>query len=333
MTDGQGSGEGLVFVGGSPRSGTTMVQLMLDAHPGICGGPEFDRVPDIVRLRNDLLRSVDSGRISVFCSREEVDLEVGRFIEGLLLPYAGRRGCEVVSEKTPWNVLVFGDLIEIFPRARFVFCVRDPRAIVASMLRVGSRAREKGSTPVSFTRSVAAAIRTVKATKDAGFRAAERSDRVLTVSYERLVRHPEHETGRICRFLEIPWSEEMVRHGEKSHDVEELLDGVWYTREMYESNPDPSRAHKWRDQLSPSQQAAVVAAFEGNKDLQALGYELSDRELPATRRAAGRARYKLSTVLEGALSRLVSLPASNPSVRRLGRKLLSRAGGARHPLA
>ncbi|MBA2441553.1 MAG: sulfotransferase [Rubrobacter sp.] len=333
MTDGRTGGERLIFIGGSPRSGTTMVQLMLDAHPGICGGPEFDRVPDIVRLRNGLLQSVGSGRISVFCSKEEVDREVGRLIEGLLLPYAGRRGCEVVSEKTPWNVLVFEDLLEIFPRARFVFCVRDPRAIVSSMLRVGARARAKGSVPVSFTRSVGAAIGTIKTCNDAGFRAAERNDRVLIVSYERLVRRPERETERICRFLDMTWSEEMVRHGEKSHDVEELLDGIWYTREMYDSNPDPSRVHKWRGQLSPYQQAAVVAAFEGDRDLRALGYELSDRELPVTRRAAGRARFKLSAGLENALSKLVSLPASNPSIRRIGRRLLSRAGEIRHPRA
>jgi len=95
-----GQGRGLVFVGGCPRSGTTLVQLMLDSHPDVCGGPEFDRVPDIVALRDRLRASVDSGRISVYRSKEDVDREIGQLVERLLAPYAGERGCKVVSEKT-----------------------------------------------------------------------------------------------------------------------------------------------------------------------------------------------------------------------------------------
>ncbi|MGI8860438.1 MAG: sulfotransferase family protein [Rubrobacteraceae bacterium] len=233
-----GQGRGLVFVGGCPRSGTTLVQLMLDSHPDVCGGPEFDRVPDIVALRDRLRASVDSGRISVYRSKEDVDREIGQLVERLLAPYAGERGCKVVSEKTPWNVLIFRELSEIFPEARFIFCVRDPRAVVASMLRVGDRAKEKGLSSPGHTRSLYSAIETVKKTNDAGFRAADGSDRVLTVVYERLVGDPERETARVCAFLGLPWSAEMVKPGEKRHDGEKTLDGVWYTDDMYYSNPD-----------------------------------------------------------------------------------------------
>jgi hypothetical protein len=41
---------------------------MLDSHPDICGGPEFQfrRIPDIVTLRIALRASVGSGDMSVF---------------------------------------------------------------------------------------------------------------------------------------------------------------------------------------------------------------------------------------------------------------------------
>jgi hypothetical protein len=203
---------------------------MLDSHPEICGGPEFDRVPDVIQLRDKLGESVDLGRISVYFSGEDVDRELGLFVERLLLPYAGSQGCELMSEKIPWNVLVFEDLLEVFPGARFIFCVRDPRAVTASMLQVGERARKGGHLAPSITRSTAAIIRTIRRTNRAGFEAARLSERVLPVVYERLVAEPEQETKRICGFLGLAWSSEMLRPGEKEHDGEKGLDGVWHYR-------------------------------------------------------------------------------------------------------
>lgn len=324
-------GRGLIFVGGSPRSGTTMVQNIVDSHPEICGGPEFDHIPRIVDLRNKLRASVESGRINVFCSKEDVDREIGLLIVRLLSPYAEERDCKVISEKTPWNVLVFHDLLEIFPEARFVFCVRDPRAVVASMLQVGARAEAKKQNPPPFTRSLSAAIRTIKATNNAGFNAASHSDRVLPVVYERLLTDPERETERICDFLRVRWSGEMLRPGKRAHDGEELLeeDNVWYDSKTYSSNLDPGRADKWKSQLSLSDQATIAMSFKNDENLRRLGYDLTDEGLPVTRRVLGSARIGVPAALERGLIWAYSYP----TVRKSGAKLLSLAKAGRRPRA
>jgi protein-tyrosine sulfotransferase len=297
VTLGEQRGKDIVFVGGCPRSGTTMVQYVLDSHPDICGGPEFHWVPEIIRLRNRLRASVDIGRISVFCSKEDVDREIRSLIEGLLLPYAERHGCPVISEKTPWNAFFFEELHEIFPEARFIFCVRDPRAVVASMLEVGSRAKEKGlkNDMPTFTKRSYSAIATIKRVNSAGFRAASRSDRVLAVTYERLVDEPEEETKRICDFLGLAWSEEMLKPGDKSHDDDAVkaVRGVWHPEELLHSNLDSRHVHKWQSQLTANQQAAITAAFKGDENLEALGYNLSDESIPTTFRVIGGTSYKL----------------------------------------
>lgn len=317
-------GKGLIFVGGCPRSGTTLVQNMLDSHPDVCGGPEFDRVPDIVRLRNKLRASVDSGRIGVFCSTEDIDREIGALIENLLLPYAEKRGCGLISEKTPWNVLMFQDLLEIFPEARFVFCVRDPRAVVASMLQVNARYKGKGLNPPAFGRNVAASIETIKKTNDAGFTAARQSDRVFTTVYERLVDDPERETARLCDFLRLGWSEQMINPAGKSHDGERLLDNLWYTREMYDRNPEPNRAHRWKEQLTSAEQAVVTMSFESNENLEAIGYKLSAKTLPVAYRTVYGLRFRLLGNLESVLLGLVRLLTKYPPAKRMGLRLLSR---------
>lgn len=322
-------GRRLIFVGGSPRSGTTLTQSMLDSHPDICGGPEFDRMPDVIRLRKELRESVDSGRISVYCSGEDVDRELGLFVERLLLSYAESRGCELMSEKTPWNVLVFKDLLEVFPGARFIFCVRDPRAVTASMLQVGERARKGGRHVPSFTRSTAAIMRTIKRTNRAGFEAVRLSERVLPVIYERLVVEPERETKRICGFLGLPWSGEMLRPGEKEHDGGKVLDGVWHYPRMYDSDPDPSRANKWRTQLTPTRKAMVAGAFGEDEDLLALGYRFHGEELPAAQRAVGRIGLGLSAVASSGFSSLLALVQRVPALESAGSNLLSRVKESR----
>ena len=60
-----------------------------------------------------------------------MDRLTARLIEDLLLPLADRHGAPYLSEKTPSNGLVFRELLELFPAARCIFVLRDPRATIA----------------------------------------------------------------------------------------------------------------------------------------------------------------------------------------------------------
>ena len=113
-------GERFIFVGGAPRSGTTLVQNMLDSHPEIVGGPEFLHLYEIVRLRNSMAESIRKGWITEFCALETMEQAVAELIARLLLPLADRQGAALLSEKSPPNVLVFAELLELFPQARNV---------------------------------------------------------------------------------------------------------------------------------------------------------------------------------------------------------------------
>ena len=111
-------GENLVFVGGSARSGTTLVQNMLDSHPSILGGPEFLHLPEFVKLRNNMQENVTRGWIDQICSNADVDTRFRMLILDFLMPFAERHQAKFLSEKTPENVLVFPELVELLPKAR-----------------------------------------------------------------------------------------------------------------------------------------------------------------------------------------------------------------------
>jgi len=46
----------LIFVGGMPRSGTTLMRAMLDAHPDVRCGQETLLIPRLLFMRYDMIR-------------------------------------------------------------------------------------------------------------------------------------------------------------------------------------------------------------------------------------------------------------------------------------
>ena len=274
-------GSRLIFVGGAPRSGTTLVQNMLDTHPEIAGAPEFLHVPDIVALGDAMVASAERGWIDLICTSQEVIERTRDLIRGYLIPFLDRSGAKFLSEKTPANVLVFHRLLELFPGARFIHVVRDPRGTVASLLKVGGRARRKGVEPVPYTAGVHEAVAYVRRCLKAGVEAERAAPRrVHRVVYERLVADPRRETLALCGFLDVAWHEAMTRPGNFAHPgaaaITDRSDAVWYDKASFYSNPHTDSVSQWRDTLLPHELVVIRRALRGWSELVTLGYDLSD---------------------------------------------------------
>ena len=92
-----GEGERLIFIGGSPRSGTTLIQNILDSHPEIAGGPEFNLIRYFMKFHHDVdnfieLNTGDSKNTQKICTLSDFERELGIMIENLLLGYGIRKG-------------------------------------------------------------------------------------------------------------------------------------------------------------------------------------------------------------------------------------------------
>lgn len=306
----------LVVIGGAPRSGTTLVQNMLDCHPEVHGGPEFLHLVDIVGLRNRLIDSVVRKWISSFCSAEDVDRRIRRLIVEFLGGQAEAHGARILSEKSPENVLVFGELSVLLPEAKFVWVVRDPRAVIASLLEVGRRAREKGVEVPRQAAFLDAAVSHVRQRVAKGFEfLRDEPGRVHVVRYEDLVSSPRVETERLCAFLGIDWSETMLRPSAVRHAGEEAItrnsDGIWYDRASFRRDPTAAGLGKWRKALGAADQLRVCEEFVGLEGLRGLGYDLAPESLDPgvlrkARRALGlrRARRRVRGILRAVARRL-----------------------------
>lgn len=275
-----GNGQRLIFVGGSPRSGTTLVQNILDSHPHILGGPEFLHLPEIIQLRRTLHDSISRKWIDIICSKAVVDGLLREMIEKLFLPMADDNGFEYYSEKSPMNILSFTELIELFPDAHFIHVVRDPRSIVSSMKKVKARAVDKGLSIPSFTRNLSASIDYVGRCYDAGFAASGRfPEKVMTIVFEKLLESPEEQSKRICDFLSISWNEAMLHPGKKKHMGEQAITEnsgeIWYNEKEYYRDPDKENVNKWKTDLTAKEQIKTILAFQKREELKEFGYDFS----------------------------------------------------------
>lgn len=293
-----------MFVGGPERSGTTLLQNMLDCHPEICGTPEFMHLQRIMNLRNEMLHTVERGWTDLLCTVGEVDDAIRRFVLDFFRNFKERfPSSRILSEKTPGNVLVFEELMSVFEGARVLFMVRDPRGAVASLLEVGRRARDEGRDIQGYTLEIRKAIRRVRRCLEAGFRASRQaSEHLRIVQYEQLVRRPEEETRAICDFLSLSWSADMLRPDRQEHPGEKaIVNNVWYDLESYYSPPDPSRIDRWKERLSAAQKVAVSRAFAGDPHLAELGYDFALADLGPYERTLGTTKYHARRMARGVL--------------------------------
>jgi hypothetical protein len=269
-------GDRMIIVGGSPRSGTTITQAVLDSHPKIFGGPEFDRLPDIAKTRGQLLDSLAAGRIVDFCDRDAINASFGRLIESLLYPAMQRHGASYISEKTPSNVLEFEALLEMLPGAKFVEVVRDPRAVVNSMLSVAGRHRQKGLEPPDSIATLHDAIQTLVKHINAGFAAYQKHpDRVFRLKYEDLVLSPEATTRKLFDYLGIEWDSRVLSPGKATHaalDQARVADGgLWDAAGGFFDLFDTS-LNAWEDRLGEHPKALVTQVFRASRAYRELDY-------------------------------------------------------------
>lgn len=243
--------ENIIFIGGAPRSGTTLVQRIVASHSQVYGGPEFDLIPKIIELRNTFIGSVENGRINKYLSREDVNDLFSCFLTKAF-NYKIERSVNKthLSEKTPTNIMVFPELLEIFPYSHFVFVIRDPRAIVASMIQVGRKYKKEGKVPPYFTRSIRGAVEYINECWMMGHIALGKSQNIHLVYYEDVVTAPLESITKLMVNLELTFEQSMLNM--KEYDMSEFKsdEQFWYSKEKLQAPISDNSLDSWQQELT-----------------------------------------------------------------------------------
>lgn len=298
----------LVFLIGSPRSGSTLLARMLGAHSAIFGPDEphlitplahlgyfasVERAPyDPVITRQAMRVLVDAlprGEDDYLdAMRACADTLYGRLLEG--------RDATLLLDKTPAYALVLDFLARLYPEARFVVLTRHPFSIWSSYVESffdGDHRVAHAHNPI-LERYVPAIARFLR----------ERPVPFVHVAYEALVADPGSQLARICAHLEIPFEPGMVEYGAAPEAGRKAAAGLGDPRTVAkESRPTTRNVGRWVGDMAGDadkvDQAREILGRLTDPDLATWGFERAAlaKELDAVPLETPRRRRKLDRYL------------------------------------
>lgn len=221
-----------IFILGVPRSGTTLLRTLLDAHPHIACGPE---TPWLAEHQPASLLGLVRAMVEPehgYCKSYKQDAAVvhdaaRQFLDTAMLAYAHARGKRRWAEKTPNNLLHLEALHAIVPDAAYVWITRDALDVAHSTTSIANH--RKGIAPVyertlrlsrkatTEATPLSAALRWVNWNRRIEAFLSEKPHFHLT--YERLVCDPAGVLRGLMDFLHEPYDPAMLAYNPKAHDL------------------------------------------------------------------------------------------------------------------
>lgn len=297
-----------IFIVGAPRSGTTLLRVLLDQHPRIAmwGGESaffrrlYDRRaafgdPAVERNRERIVKAYLAIEPVRRLGLDLPQLEQRLLKDGVTWPAlftamlqhnAVIQGKPHFGEKTPGHAFHVNTLRQWFPDCSIIHIVRDPRDMVSSLIRM----------PWA-NRSVVAGAR-AWSQFNAAAREASGAETYLLVKYENLVAGIEKSLEQICRHIGLAYDPAMLEPKPVTGEIRAPV----------------ARAHRpvtlarvglWRQQNFQPWQVAAIEAAAGTL-LTEFGYERTAS--PAN--LAGRAKASAEAWVETGLHTASRLPCA-----------------------
>jgi hypothetical protein len=280
-----------VFFVGCPRSGTTLLQRMLDHHPelavsndpdfvarAIGGGEEAVDPPVGPEIADRVLGYRTFRRLGV--SEEAVRAAAqhartfSEFVSGIYTALARERGKRWAGEKTARYVRYLPLLDRLFPWVRIVHIVRDGRDVALSTLEWAHENRGPGKLALWAEEPVAVCALWWRWHVLAGRRYGPRlrAARYTEVRYENLLAYPAERLGTLTSFFGLRYSPKMLEY----HEGKTRANGRLSAKEAW--LPPTPGLRDWRAQM-PTEDVALFEALAGDA-LSSFGYERAVTSIP-----------------------------------------------------
>lgn len=261
-----------IFIVGVGRSGTSLLQSMLNAHSKISFPPETHYVKNYLSKCIDYAELKEKICQDQFLKNLDIDLSEAyksssglvEFYEKILTSYSKKKKTVFIGDKDPNNIEYLKVLNKYFPNSVIVHIYRDPRSVVSSR-RKAEWSRDKPlwqhllayKAQLNYYLSVKNKIKCV----------------CIDIKYEDLLASPQKELEKILSQLGLEFEASMLNYFEQANQVVKGREISW-KENLYK----PIQQHKidsWKSSLSKSIVKKVEDALY--PEMKILGYAFESR--------------------------------------------------------
>jgi Tfp pilus assembly protein PilF len=234
----------LAFLGGHPRSGTTLLEQVLDAHPEVAALDEPTAFLDVLQFKFHKSKDLSSARLNTLRRL---------YIQALLREVGSAGTGKLLVDKNPSPTARLPLWLRVFPDLRVLIALRDPRDVVLSCYFQNIPLNATNVNFLSFERLA----KHYADLMDIWLAVREWDGFAwLEVRYEDTVAGLEKEGRRVTEFLGLAWHEGQAHFYEKSR-TKQLYSPTYQdvTRPIYSRSVARWRAYE--EYLAP-----IVPALE-----------------------------------------------------------------------
>lgn len=266
------------FIIGNPRSGTTLLRLMLDAHPNITVPPECGF---IIWFYQKYCNWIPDANLDHKYNLFIEDLKTAKKIENWHLDYDAL--ASFLNESKPDNyselcdaiyqyyatmhtssITIWGDknnfylrhikeLVQLFPNAKFIHIIRDGRDVACSYKELNRKELSSPNAPKLADDIIQIANEWQQNNFKIlnGFASHVKETNFISVRYEDLVKESDNELKRLCTFLHIDYHPSMLAYHKNSttYEPEEFLQWKADTKKA----PQLNKINRYKKDLSESE--------------------------------------------------------------------------------
>ncbi len=287
----------MVFIMGKERSGSTLLQTLLDGHPNIIAPPESEFIvllyprfgkikkwteQDIHNFIHELYKEpwmakiwhIDRKHITLILLSIKDEANYATICKAVYFCMRnGKQDILLISDKNPLYILFISTLLKIFPEAKFIHLVRDPRDNINSHLK---------SFKVTNLRFLA--FKWLAYAKLPEKVKTQMPERFYTLLYESLVETPEGSMKKLCDFLSISFDEKMLHNlfpeRVKAYSNQQLLmDRVEQIHSNLLMPINTSNIGKWKKDMSP-ENSKIIEKITGDFAAKTFHYQINSNPGP-----------------------------------------------------
>ncbi len=265
-----------VFIIGVPRSGTTLLRVILDSHSTIAAAPETPWIigsygaNSIKHLTGFLIES-DYGPVKNLpgVTSDTILKAMRLFVHEIFSAYLEKKHKKILVLKTPNDIEFIDFMLGLYPKSKYIHIVRDGRDVSSSMAENACSLISDEIDGYGKRNHLNSMRRWYDWEKKARYYFDKHRVEPVSLKYEDLVSCPLETVKKVCNGLGVEFEPDMLNYNRHSHELPDWEAGT-YDLKKKKKDIDTASIGRWKQRFTKDEIQKVEKEY--GDFLRFLGY-------------------------------------------------------------